>query len=699
MQGEEHLEPATEARLAKGVRVKLATDIGGTFTDLVYLDEATGALGLAKTSSTPPDFEQGVMEAIDKAGIDAAKIDGFIHGATVIINALTERKGARTALVTTEGFRDVLEIGRGNRPDIYNLRFRKQPPFVPRALRFEVTERLNYKGEVLVPLDRDCVEAVARKLQAARVEAVAVCFLHAYANTDHEKACVALLRERLPDVQVAASSEIAREWREYERASTTVLNAYVQPVARAYLRALERDVRRAGIDSPLYVMKSNGGTATFAVAGEQPIHMVESGPVAGVIGAQAIGAAIGEPNLITLDIGGTTAKCSLIDGGMLKVSSDYRIERDAVNSGYPVRVPVVDIVEIGAGGGSVAWIDAGGALKVGPRSAGAVPGPACYGQGGTEPTVTDANLIAGRINPDYFLGGEISVSPDLARQAMKTVAERLGVSVDEAALGVIRITNANMINALKLVSVRRGYDPRDFAMVAFGGGGAMHAAALAKELRVNRVVIPQAPGHFSAWGMLMTEPTQDFMRTTLLPSTEGSLSRISDLYAGLEAEAMDFFEHAGYGTHGLQIVRSADMRYFGQEHTVRVPVPSGRIDLAELDERFHALHEHAYTFRLNSAIEFVNFHVVASIQTQKPEMQRVHAETGHGLPKARRVVDYDEDGRLESDIYERADLRASASIDGPAVIEEPAATTVVYPGQRATVDEIGNIVIEMGVLS
>jgi N-methylhydantoinase A len=674
--------------------VKLATDIGGTFTDLVYLDEATGALGLAKTSSTPPDFEQGVMAAIARSGIDAGTIDGFIHGATVIINALTERKGARIALVTTEGFRDVLEIGRANRPDIYNMRFRKQLPFVPRELRFEVTERLNYKGDVLVPLDRESVEAVARKLQAADVEAVAVCFLHAYANTDHERECVALLRERLPDVQVAASSEIAREWREYERTSTAVLNAYVQPVARAYLRALEREIRGAGIDSPLYVMKSNGGTATFAVAGEQPIHMVESGPVAGVIGAQAIGAAIGEPNLITLDIGGTTAKCSLIDGGTVRVSNDYRIERDANNAGYPVRVPVVDIVEIGAGGGSIAWIDAGGALKVGPRSAGAVPGPASYGQGGTEPTVTDANLIAGRINPDYFLGGEIGVSLDLARQAMQTIADPLGVSVEEAALGVIRIANANMINALKLVSVRRGYDPRDFAMVAFGGGGAMHAAALAKELRVRRVVIPVAPAHFSAWGMLMTDPTQDFMRTTLLPSAPGSLGRIGDLYVGLETEAQDFFRDVSDGANGLRIVRAADMRYLGQEHTVRVPVPSGDIDLAELDERFHALHEQAYTYRLDSEIEFVNFHVVASMPTPKPAMQRLRGENGHGRPKARRVVDYDEDGRLESDIYERADLRPSVAVAGPAVIEEPAATTVIYPGQRATVDEIGNIVIE-----
>jgi N-methylhydantoinase A len=677
--------------------VKLATDIGGTFTDLVYLDEATGTLGLAKTASTPPDFERGVMDAVTKSGLDPARVDAFVHGATVIINALTERKGAKTALVTTEGCRDVLEIGRANRPDIYNLRFRKQPPFVPRELRFEVRERLSYKGDVLVPLDLASVDAVAAKLREAAVEAVAVCFLHSYANTAHEEECAARLRERLPGVQVTASSEIAREWREYERTSTTVLNAYVRPVASAYLRALEGHLRAYDVAAPLSAMKSNGGTASFAVAGQQPIHMVESGPVGGVIGAQAIGAAIGEPNLITLDIGGTTAKCSLIDGGAVKISSDYRIERDARNAGYPIRVPVVDIVEIGAGGGSIAWIDAGGALKVGPTSAGAVPGPACYGQGGTAPTVTDANLIAGRINPGYFLGGEIAVSVERAEAAMAPIAGALGVAIGEAALGVIRIANANMINALKLVSVRRGYDPRDFMMVAFGGGGAMHAAALAAELHVGRVLIPRAPGHFSAWGMLMTDPIQDFTRTTLLRSEAANLVRIGTLYAALEAEAREFFAGDGATTSVPRLDRFADMRYVGQEHTVRVPVPTEGLDLATIDERFHALHEHAYTYRLPSAIELVNFHVVASMPTPKPDLQTFADEVGDGQPKGRRIVDYDEDGRLESAIFERANLRRGVPIDGPAVIEEPAATTLVYPGQRATIDRVGNILIETGV--
>jgi len=677
--------------------VKLATDIGGTFTDLVYLDEATGTLGLAKTASTPPDFERGVMDAVTKSGLDPARVDAFVHGATVIINALTERKGAKTALVTTEGCRDVLEIGRANRPDIYNLRFRKQPPFVPRELRFEVRERLSYKGDVLVPLDLASVDAVAAKLREAAVEAVAVCFLHSYANTAHEEECAARLRERLPGVQVTASSEIAREWREYERTSTTVLNAYVRPVASAYLRALEGHLRAYDVAAPLSAMKSNGGTASFAVAGQQPIHMVESGPVGGVIGAQAIGAAIGEPNLITLDIGATTAKCSLIDGGAVKISSDYRIERDARNAGYPIRVPVVDIVEIGAGGGSIAWIDAGGALKVGPTSAGAVPGPACYGQGGTAPTVTDANLIAGRINPGYFLGGEIAVSVERAEAAMAPIAGALGVAIGEAALGVIRIANANMINALKLVSVRRGYDPRDFMMVAFGGGGAMHAAALAAELHVGRVLIPRAPGHFSAWGMLMTDPIQDFTRTTLLRSEAANLVRIGTLYAALEAEAREFFAGDGATTSVPRLDRFADMRYVGQEHTVRVPVPTEGLDLATIDERFHALHEHAYTYRLPSAIELVNFHVVASMPTPKPDLQTFADEVGDGQPKGRRIVDYDEDGRLESAIFERANLRRGVPIDGPAVIEEPAATTLVYPGQRATIDRVGNILIETGV--
>jgi N-methylhydantoinase A len=454
-------------------------------------------------------------------------------------------------------------------------------------------------------------------------------------------------------------------------------------------------LRAEGIDSQLDVMKSNGGTSIFAVSRELPVHMVESGPVGGVIGAAAIGRAIGVPNIITLDIGGTTAKCSLIDQGDVKITTEYRIERDQFNAGYPLKAPVVDIVEIGAGGGSIAWIDAGGALKVGPKSAGAVPGPACYGQGGPDPTVTDANLIAGRINPEYFLGGEITVSIGLAKQAMQPIANALGVSVEDAALGVIRIANANMINALKLVSVRRGYDPREFTLMAFGGGGAMHAAALAKELHCNRVLIPQAPGHFSAWGMLMTDPMQDFIRTNLIASNESSLDRVESIFSAMAADARAFFQRAGYDVTLLHVDRALDMRYDGQEHTVRVPLTDDGIDVAEANESFHRLHERSYTFRLDSAIEIVNFHVIGTLPTRKPELRAFVGQGGDGKPKARRIVDFDEDGHQESSIYERSNLQIGVPITGPAVIEEPAATTVVYPGQRAQIDQIGNILIDI----
>jgi N-methylhydantoinase A len=675
--------------------VRLATDIGGTFTDLVYLDEKAGTVGLAKASSTPPTFGDGIMDALKKSGVAAEAVEQFVHGTTVVINALMERTGARTAIVTSEGFRDVLEIGRANRPDIYNLRFRKQPPFVPRHLRFEVPERMNYKGEVVTPLESDAVAELAGRLKAEGVEAVAVSFLHSYANPAPEEVAAAVLRSHLPGVKVTTASGLTREWREYERTSTAVLNAFVQPVATAYLRSLTRDLRDAGMGAPLFGMKSNGGTQTFAVLEDQPIHLVESGPVGGVIGAAAVGKAIGIPNLITLDIGGTTAKCALQDDGLVKVTTEYRIERDQHHAGYPIKVPVVDIVEIGAGGGSIAWIDDGGALKIGPKSAGAVPGPACYGNGGTEPTVTDANLIAGRINPDYFLGGEIPVSIELARQATEPIAAALGVTVDEAALGIIRLANANMINALKLVSVRRGYDPRDYAMIAFGGGGAMHAAALATELHVGTVIVPPAPAHFSAWGMLMTDPMQDFIQTALTSAKPENQERIASIFADMEAEARQFFANAGYDGGQVTTERYGDMRYHGQEHTVQVPFPADLVDVDAVNAAFHALHERAYTFRLESPTEIVNFHLVARVAIPKPSLTGT-VTTGSGRPKGRRLVDFDESGRLETTIYERADLIPGEPVEGPAVIEEPASTTVIHPGQRVMVDSIGNLRIETG---
>ena len=674
--------------------MRLATDIGGTFTDLVFVDDATGEIGLAKTASTPPAFSDGIMNAIGKSQVVPGAVEHFVHGTTVIINALTERNGARTALVTTLGCRDVLEIGRANRPDIYNLRFRKQPAFVPRHLRYEVTERVNYKGEIVTPLASDELTGIADRIRAEGCQAVAVSFLHSYANDEHEVAAAEKLRQLLPDVQVTASSEITREWREYERTSTAVLNAYVRPVAAAYLESLEAGLTERGFVAPLDVMKSNGGTATFELSKQQPIHMVESGPVGGVIGAAAIGERIAERNLITLDIGGTTAKCSLIENGEFKISTEYRIERDALNAGYPIKIPVVDIVEIGAGGGSIAWIDQGGALKIGPKSAGAVPGPACYGQGGSEPAVTDANLIAGRINPSYFLGGEIELNIHLARQEMGKVAGPLGVDVDQAALGVIRVVNANMVNALKLVSVRRGYDPRDFALIAFGGGGGMHAAALAAELHIGKVLIPPAPGHFSAWGMLMSDAVQDFVRTRLFRSEPENESAIGEMIAEMERGAIQYFSDAGYESEKLSLSRFLDMRYHGQEHTVRVPVDS--IDSLEMNERFHALHERAYTFRLNSAVEIVNFHLTAFVATPKPKFKRAAPVKGPVRIKSTRDVHYDDWGLLTSAVYERDTLGPGAVVQGPAIIEEPAATTVIYPGMTAVIDEVGNIVIQTG---
>ncbi|MGC8879000.1 MAG: hydantoinase/oxoprolinase family protein, partial [Anaerolineae bacterium] len=425
--------------------MRVATDIGGTFTDLVYLDEQTGRIGVAKASTTPANFAQGVIDTLHKSAIKVPETTFFVHGSTVIINALTERKGAKTALITTRGFRDVLEITRANRPDLYNMYYTKPKPFVPRYLRLEVRERMNYKGEVLEPLREEDVRRAAEFCCKEKVEAIAVCFLHSYANPAHEIRCGEILREMVAEIPVTLSHEITQEWREYERTNTTVLNAYVQPVAGRYLSSLEGRLKEMGIKCDLHVMQSNGGTATFAFAKKTPIHLVESGPVGGVIGGVVVGRAIGEENIITLDIGGTTAKTSLVEKAEYKVTTDYHIEKTPYWAGYPIKVPVVDIIEIGAGGGSIAWIDNTGVLRVGPQSAGASPGPACYGAGGTQPTVTDANVVAGRINPAYFLGGELKLDVEKAKEALRPIAAHFRISVEEAALGVIRLANANMI--------------------------------------------------------------------------------------------------------------------------------------------------------------------------------------------------------------------------------------------------------------
>ena len=470
-----------------GKTIRVATDVGGTFTDLVAFETDPRGGGpiirTAKTDTTPPHYEEGVLRVMEKAGVDAASVSFLAHGTTLVINALTERSGVRVGLITTEGFRDTLEIARGNRPDFFNLHYPKPEPFVPRRRRREVGGRMSYRGEELYPVDLAPLPEILSDFAAEGVKAVAICFLHAYANPAHEQAVQSEVGRLWPDVPVIASHQVTREWREYERSSTTVLSAYVLPVAQAYLERLDSGLAERGFTGGLYVMQSNCGVDSVASVSRVPITMVESGPASGVWGAAELGRLIGEPDVIALDIGGTTAKCSLVEKSHVRIMTDYWIERSRASAGYPIMVPVVDLVEIGNGGGSIAWVDDYGKLHVGPRSAGAAPGPAAYGRGGSEATTTDANLWLGRINPDYFCGGERRADMDAAKRAIERVGARLGVDADEAARGIVRIANNKMVNALKLVSVNRGFDPRDFTLVAFGGGGAMHAVALAQEAR------------------------------------------------------------------------------------------------------------------------------------------------------------------------------------------------------------------------
>ena len=676
--------------------MRVGTDVGGTFTDLVYYDEASGQFGSAKANTTAPDYERGVLDTMVKSGLDAAAIDYFAHGTTVVINALTERKGVKTGLVTTRGFRDVLEIARGNRPDLFNFYFTKPKPFVPRHLRAEITERTDYKGNEVVPPALQELGPIVEYFKTQGVEAVAVCLLHSYANPDHELQVAKEVKQLWPEVAIIASHEITREWREYERSNTTVLSAYIHPIANSYLTSLERELRGKGTEAPLYIMQSNGGVATMQAAKRNPIAMVESGPVSGVLGAIILGKVIGEHNIIALDIGGTTAKCSLVERGQPRMTTEYRIEWSRTNPGYPIKTPVIDIVEIGSGGGSIAWLDEVRSLHVGPKSAGAVPGPAAYGRGGTAPTTTDANLITGRIDPDYFLGGEITPDMDNVRRAFGELAAQLESKIDDVARGVIRIANANMVNALKLVSLNRGHDPRDFTLVAFGGGGGMHAAALAMELKIPEIIIPINPAVFSAWGMLLSDLRRDYIQTSVTRLDSTPPTSVDKLFAELEARAAEDFAVDGVEDDRLVVQRFADMRYLGQEHTVRVPFPSGKVDgdaFRVAVERFHQAHEREYTYRLTSLVELVNYHVVAFGLVPKPELAKL-AATGRrpaDAMRGKRAVDFDTHGIHTTSIYERNRLEPGMEIGGPAIIEEPATTIVVFPDQQATVDDYGNL--------
>jgi N-methylhydantoinase A len=684
--------------------VRVATDVGGTFTDLVYFrtDSETGVQEVIteKADTTPPNFERGVLDVIAKAGVDIAAVDFVAHGTTVVINALTERKGAKVALITTTGFRDSIEIARGNRPDFFNLAYRKPVPFVPRYLRSELPGRMTYLAQEREPLDLAGLPAIIEHFRREKVEAIAVCLLHSYANPDHELRVLAAIRDLWPEIPVVASHQITREWREYERTNTAVLSAYVQPIAERYLKGLANGLGSRGFKGQLYVMQSNCGVDSLERSSAVPITMVESGPASGFWGAAELGRLIGVPNVLALDIGGTTAKCSLIENGQVKIMTDYWIERSSLSAGYPIMVPVVDLVEIGNGGGSIAWIDDFNKLHVGPRSAGASPGPASYGRGGTHATTTDANLALGRINAQFFCGGTVEADLAAVDRALQEIAQPLNMTRIEAARGIVRIANSNMVNALKLVSMNRGHDPRDFALVAFGGGGPMHAVALAAELNISHVIVPRAADVFSAWGMLMSELRRDYFATRLVPFTEAQAKVIDQLGAELIDMVVSQFSTEDIGADRVRFQRFGKCRYENQEHHVEVPLPEGNLDansIRSVTDAFHAAYEREYTYRLDAPVEFVGLHLIARADIGKLEpirMKKTQRRVAETL-KGRREVDYALEGTHAAAIYDGDLLEPGMELEGPAVIEMRGTTVLVHPHNHVRMDDYGNLHIHL----
>lgn len=678
----------------------VGVDIGGTFTDLVGCID--GRIVTSKTSTTPADPTRGVADSLALAKCHLPDLGEVLHGSTIAINTVLERKGARTALLTTKGFRDVYAIGRGNRIEAFNLWFHRPKPLVERRLTFEVTERMNADGNVLVEIDGAEIERIAVELRTHGVEAVAVCFLHAYANPEHERIAGNILRRVHPDLFVTLSHEILREFREYERTSTTVLNAFVGPRVRSYLGTLESYLRAERFVGNVHIMRSNGGVMSLGQARQQPVSMMESGPVAGMIGAGKLALHLGLEQCIGFDMGGTTAKSSLITRGHPAIEEGYVIGDHA--SGQPMQLPVVDIVEVGNGGGSIAWVDAAGGLHVGPKSAGADPGPACYGRGSLDPVVTDADLVLGRINGERFLNGAMQLDATAARRALdEKVARPLGLSTMEAALGVATISDANMSLSVRAVSVNKGVDPRDTAMIAFGGAGPLHAIAIAREIFIPRVVIPKLPGTFSALGMLMASWRQDFVRT--LVGRLGSLNKalVERVFSELATEGQLQMSRDGVSGDIADFRFYADLRYVGQEHALAIPITSASMlteDVSHVQQLFHIEHDQRYgQAAIDENLEIVNLRLVLTAARQDTIAEQWLTEAWQLTETAdegvRDVVYDDPQKPLRARVLWRPAMPAGMEVVGPAVIEEPNSTILIHPGDRVTVTTAGHLIVDL----
>jgi N-methylhydantoinase A len=691
---------------------RVGVDIGGTFTDLVFLDPS-GRLHTKKVSSTVDDYARAIIDGLGEVfrdtGITGADIAEVLHGTTVASNAVLEQKGARTGLITTRGFRDVLEIRRLRMPRLYDLTWEKPVPLVERYLRQEVTERIDAHGAIQTPLDLAGVEEALERLRREGIEALAVCLINSYANPSHEEQIKALVNRHAPDLVACYSVEVLPEIREYERTSTTVINAYVMPIVRRYLATLREGLDGVGVSTPLLIMQSNGGLMTDAAAAAHPIHIIESGPAAGVVGAQALARRIGLGKLITFDMGGTTAKASIVEDGEVTRAAEYQVgggimlgSRLLSGAGYLLRVPAIDLAEVGAGGGSVVWIDPGGALQVGPRSAGASPGPLCYDLGGTEPTITDANVILGYLNPARLAGGAVKLNATRAHEVFEEkVARPLGMPLVEAARGAHLIAASNMMRAIRAVSSERGRDPREYTLFAFGGNGPLFAAGMGEQLEMRRIVVPPAPGLFSSFGLLYADVEHHYVRTWRTLVRDADPARLGDLMRRMEASARAQLTSEGFPEDRVGLRRSADCRYQGQSFELTVSVTDGPLDagaLAALAEAFGREHERTYGHRAGSEepVEIVNLRVVAHGASDRPRVpERIRIDRpGGGDRPTRRVYFGAGLGWRDTPILDRPALATPR--DGPCVIEEYDATCVVPPGARATLDAYGNIAIELG---
>ena len=674
--------------------IVVAIDIGGTFTDLLGFDDAAKSFVQAKSLTTPAQLSDGIIDCIRKCGLSGGAIDELIHGSTTAINTLIERKGAKTGLIVTTGTRDVYIIGRGNRPESYNLLFHRHRPLVSRRMTREISERTLASGEVYRPLERAELEDAARFFAENGVEAVAVCFLHSYANPDHERIAGDVIRQAMPDAYVSLSHEILREYREFERMSTTVVNAYVGPRVGGYVKSLASSLGEAGFRGNLSIMRSNGGVMSPELATIHPVAMMESGPVGGIIAAARVGTALGHPNVISFDMGGTTAKASLIQGGEPSIAPGYYVGGYA--SGHPVMIPLVDIVEVGAGGGSIAWIDEVGALKVGPQSSGADPGPMCYGGGGLEPTITDANVVLGRLNPNDFLGGAMQLD---AAAAERGIAERigapLGLSTVASAHAIVQIAVSKMSLAVREVSVVKGFDPRDFVLVASGGAGPLHALAIARDLHIPTVVVPLFPSHFSALGMLLADERHDFVRTHFADLGRVDLTAVAAIFDDMLAEARTRLSGGRESSRQYQL----DMRYVGQEFALPVPVSAEQLasgDRATIRAAFDQLYEQRYAYHSpDEPVEMINLRLTAYGRQPKLEFPRL-ARSAKTTPSEHRDVYLGGTAAVPAPVYRRDDLAAGSVVAGPAIVQELGTTTVLFEGDVGTVADSGELIVSVG---